>query len=210
MEGIIRHGRDVEEAVQSALDELKVRREEVKVEVLDEGARGVLGIIGQREATVRVTVDTDKVRSAEEFASRLVKHINPDLTVSVRETEQYIMCEIQGEELGLVIGRHGGTLNAIQYLLNVAASKHSSDRRPVIVDAGHYRKRRKKDLIDMAHRLKHRALQTGHAVRMNALPPHERKIVHMALQDDPRITTESEGMDPKRCVVITPASESRQ
>ncbi len=210
MEGIIRHGRNVEEAVQSALEELNARRDEVQVEVLDAGARGVLGIIGQREATVRVTLDVDKVRAAQDFAETVVGHINPDLKVQVTDNDQYITCEIQGDDLGLVIGRHGETLNSIQYLINVAAAKGSVDRRPIIVDAGNYRRRRKRDLINLAHRLGHRAVKTGNAVRMSALPPHERKIVHTALHDNPRITTESEGRDPQRCVVITPTSKSRE
>ena len=207
MDEIVRHGRNVDEAIENALGELQIDRDEAKIEILDEGSRGVLGLIGQREARVRVKVDRNKVRYAQEFVTEVVRHIDPDLEVNVKEDEQYILCDISGDDLGLVIGRHGETLNALQYLLNVAASKGSSDRRPLMIDAGQYRQRRKKDLMRTARQLADRASRKKRSIRMDFLPPHERKIVHTTLQDDPRVTTQSEGKDPKRCVVISPVSK---
>lgn len=205
--GITRHGRDVDEAVRNALSELGVDRDEVRVEVLEEGSRGILGIIGQREARVRVTVDRDKARFVEEFLRELLTHINPDTEVTVRETDQLIVCEVEGDDLGLIIGRHGGTLNAIQYLLNVSAYRGSSDRRAIMLDAGSYRQRRKSSLTEVAQRMASRACKTGRAVRMEPLPPHERKIVHVSLQNNPQVSTQSEGQDPHRYVVITPVAD---
>lgn len=207
MNEIIRHGRDVDEAVDNALAELQVSRDEVRIEVLDEGARGLLGIIGQREATVRVVVDWNKAQFAEEYLRTVLPLIDPDSQVSVREDEQFILCDIQGERLGLIIGRHGETLNALQYLLNVAASRGSmSDRRSIVLDAGKYRERRRKDVGALAERMARRAIRNGYPVRLDPMPPHERKIVHTTLQDNPQVSTESEGMDPQRSVVITPAT----
>jgi len=203
---ITRHGRDVDEAVANALSELGVSRDEVQVEVIEEGSRGILGIIGQREARVRVTVDRDKARFVQEFARELINHINADTEVTVSETDQLIVCEVEGDDLGLIIGRHGATLNAMQYLLNVAASRGSSDRRPVMLDAGDYRQRRRRNLAQVAERMASRAVKTGRSVRMEPHPPHERKIVHVSLQSNPQVTTESEGQDPHRYVVITPLS----
>ncbi|MFO8061196.1 MAG: RNA-binding cell elongation regulator Jag/EloR [Bacillota bacterium] len=204
--GITRHGRDVDEAVRNALSELGVSRDEVRVEVIEEGSRGILGIIGQREARVRVTVDRNKVRYVLEFVRELLSYINEDAEVTASESDQVIACEIEGDDLGLIIGRHGATLNALQYLANVAAGRSSSDRRPVVLDAGNYRQRRKRNLTEMAERMALRAAKTGRSVRMEPLPPHERKIIHVSLQDHPQVTTESQGQDPHRYVVITPLS----
>ncbi len=207
MNEIIRHGRDVDEAVSNALAELRVSRDEVKIEVLDEGARGLLGIIGQREASVRVVVDWNKANYAAEYLQTVLGHIDPGAQVDFSEDEQFILCDIQGERLGLIIGRHGETLNALQYLVNVAASRGSmSDRRSIVLDAGNYRTRRRKDVGALAERMARRAIRNGYPVRLDPMPPHERKIVHTTLQDNPQVSTESEGMDPQRCVVITPAS----
>ncbi len=207
MESIVRHGRTVQEAVQNAVEDLGVTREDVRVEVLDEGSRGFLGIIGQQEARVRVAVDRDKVRFAGEFLRGMLLHITEAVEVEVSEDEQFIYCQIDGADLGLVIGRHGATLNAMQYLVNVAAGRSSSDRRTVIVDAGDYRKRRRETLEQLGRRMAERAVSTGRQVRLEPMPPHERKIIHTALQNDSRVTTHSEGKDPQRYVNITPQTD---
>ncbi len=205
MESIIRHGQNVDEAVKNALDELGICRDEVEVEVIDEGSRGFLGI-GHRESRVRVTVDRDKKRFAEEFLSELIKHIDVDVEVTSSESDQFIYCQINGDDLGLVIGRHGKTLNALQYLVNVVTGRSSSDRRTVIVDAGDYRSKRRETVKSLAERMAMRAVSSDRSARLDPMPPHERKIVHTTLQDDSRVTTHSEGEDPRRYVIITPQS----
>jgi len=204
MESIVRHGRTVEEAVQNAVKDLGVARDDVRVEVLEEGSRGFLGIIGQRESRVRVVVDRNKLRFAEEFLREILLSISENVEVSVSEDEQFIHCQIEGDDLGLIIGRHGTTLNALQYLVNVAAGRCSSDRRTVVLNAGDYRQRRRETLQQLARRMAERAVSTGRQVRLEPMPPHERKIIHTALQDDSRVNTYSEGQDPRRYVNITP------
>ncbi|MFO7941492.1 MAG: RNA-binding cell elongation regulator Jag/EloR [Bacillota bacterium] len=204
METIIRHGRTVEEAVESAARELGVDVSRLEVEVLDEGSRGFLGVLGHRESRVRVRVNADKVELVREILETILSHIDPEVEVSVESGEQFIEARVDGEDLGLVIGRRGETLNAMQYLVNVIAGRKSQERRSVVLDAGDFRQRRREDLERLTRRMADRAVETGRRVRLDPMPPHERRIAHLAVQDDERVETYSEGTDPSRFVVIDP------
>ena len=204
MESIVRHGRTVEEAVESAARDLGVDISQLKVEVLDEGSRGFLGVLGQRESRVRVTVNPGKEERVREVLGQILGYINPGVDLNVSGSDRFIRVAIEGDELGLIIGRRGETLNAIQYLVNVITGRESEDRRSVILDAGDFRRRREEDLVALARRMADRAVKSGRQVRLDPMPPHERKIAHMALHEDDRIETQSEGDDPSRFVVISP------
>lgn len=204
METIIRHGRTVEEAVESAARELGVDVSRLEVEVLDEGSRGFLGVLGHRESRVRVRVNADKVELVREILQTILSHIDSEVEVSVESGEQFIEARVDGEDLGLVIGRRGETLNAMQYLVNVIAGRKSQERRSVVLDAGDFRQRRREDLERLTRRMADRAVETGRRVRLDPMPPHERRIAHLAVQDDERVETYSEGTDPSRFVVIDP------
>ncbi|MFP4201020.1 MAG: RNA-binding cell elongation regulator Jag/EloR [Clostridia bacterium] len=204
MEAIIRHGRTVEEAVESAAKELGVDASRLEIEVLDEGSRGFLGVLGHRESRVRVRVNTDKVELVREILETMLFHIDPDVEVSVESGEQFIEARVDGEDLGLVIGRRGETLNAMQYLVNIIAGRKSQERRSVVLDAGDFRLRRREDLQRLTRRMADRAVETGRRVRLDPMPPHERRIAHLVLRDDDRVETYSEGTDPSRFVVIDP------
>ncbi len=204
MESIVRHGRTVEEAVESAAKELGVDPSRLTVEVLDEGNRGFLGVLGQRESRVRVTLQPAKEERVEEVLGVLLSHIDPSVHFSVRANEEFIRADITGDNLGLIIGRRGETLNALQYLVNVICGRGFEDRRSVLLDAGDFRSRREEDLTALAMRMADRAAETGRKVRLDPMPPHERKIAHLVLHDDARVDTHSEGNDPARFVVIVP------
>ncbi len=204
-ERIIRHGRTVEEALENALRDLEASRDQVEVDVLEEGASGFLGIIGQREATVEVRMKESKEDFVEEFLKTVLKAIDSEAEISIRSDEDAIYVDVDGESLGLIIGRRGDTLNALQYLLNVTAGKRSSDRRSIRLDAGDFRSRRRRELEQMVLRLADRVAKTRRPFHLDPMPPHERKIVHTVLQTDDRVRTESEGMDPKRHIIIHPA-----
>ena len=204
MDSIVRHGRTVEEAVASAARELGVDASRLEVEVLDEGSRGFLGVLGQRESRVRVTVNPGKEARVEAVVDEILAHVNPDAEFSVDSDEQFISVRIEGDNLGLIIGRRGETLNALQYLVNVLCGRGTEDRRSVIIDAGDFRSRREEDLVGLARRMAERSIKSGRQVRLDPMPPHERKIAHLALHDDERVQTHSEGEDPARFVVIAP------
>ena len=117
-------------------------------------------------------------------------------------TEESVTLNLHGDDLGILIGKHGQTLDALQYLTNLASNREGRERTRFIIDVEDYRKRRADTLEQLALRLADRAKRTGDRVALEPMTPHERKIIHMSLQDDSRIETYSEGEEPFRRVVI--------
>jgi spoIIIJ-associated protein len=124
--------------------------------------------------------------------------------VETRRENGYVFCDVFGKNVGLLIGRRGQTLDALQYLVNVAASRHCPGHERVILDVEGYRSRRKEALERLAARVADRVRNTGRRVRLEPMSPHERKVIHVALQQEKGITTFSEGEEPYRKVVIAP------
>lgn len=199
-------GRTVEEAVAEAVRQLGVDRSAVMIEVLEEPSRGLLGLIGQRPARVRATYQPTKAEAALQFVRGLCERLGLSVQVSVRDEADSVVVEIAGADLGALIGRRGQTLEAVQYLANVAAARVTGDRRTVIVDAGGYRRRRQEALERLARRMAERVRRTGRKVSLEPMTAQERRIVHLALRDTPGVRTESVGEEPFRKVVIFPQS----
>lgn len=208
MRSVEASGRTVEEAVERALRQLGVERSQVEVEVLDEPGRGWLGLIGQRPARVRVTYRPAKAEAAVAFVLGVCRRMGLDARCRVVEEDDAIRVELSGGGLASLIGRRGRTLDALQYLTNVAATRASGDRRPVVVDADGYRRQREERLRRLALRLAERARRTGREVALQPMSARERRIVHLALRDDPHVRTESVGEEPLRKVVIRPQGGS--
>ena len=211
-------GETVGEAKWSALRELEQRvpgldRDRVEFQVVSEGERGLLGV-GFAPAHVIASVVPPRgeaapsplsgdAEAAHEVVQRVVSALGADVTVSVAETEGVITVTCAGPDLGLFIGKHGQTIDAVQYLANAIARAQGSDGE-VVVDAAGYRARRSASLEAAARRAAQRALATGRRVELEPMTPVERKIVHEALKDDPEVETASEGSEPNRCVVVFP------
>lgn len=207
-------GETVREARWSALRELERRvpsldPEAVEVTVLSEGERGLLGVgytPARVVATVRVSLgpsDDEGAERARTFVERVAWALGADVAVSARRSGDTVTVTCAGRDLGLLIGRHGQTIDAIQYLAN-AMARAEGDEETVIVDAAGYRARRKAALEATARRAAERALATGRRVALEPMTAVERKIVHEALKDDPELETVSEGAEPSRFVVIRP------
>lgn len=196
-------GLTVEEALEAALGDLGLRRDQVRVEVLDEGARGFWGL-GQRDAVVEVTYKPPKKELAQAFGQELLGLMGFEGEVEVEEDDLYIHLSFDSEAAGALIGRRGQTINAIQHVSNLILGRQSDDARRIVVDVAGYRRKRQRSLEGLAIRMAARARRGGRPVRMEPMPSHERKTVHMALKNVPEITTRSEGKDPFRRVVITP------
>ncbi|HXF81730.1 MAG TPA: RNA-binding cell elongation regulator Jag/EloR, partial [bacterium] len=160
-------GRSVEEAVDQALRQLGAAAEDVEVEVLDPGARGVLGL-GTREARVRVTLKEGQAAAAHQLAERLVRAMGYRATVRARETPEAVLIELHGQDLGALIGRRGSTLEAIEVLLGAMVGKVSGQRQRVIVDVEGYWARRRDWLEKMAQQAAERVRRSGRPVQ---LPP---------------------------------------
>jgi spoIIIJ-associated protein len=200
---LIRTGKTVEEAVNLALQEFGVPREMVEVEVLDEGGKGFLGLIS-KQAIVKVILKDVVKESARNFLKQVIKAMKLDVKFDIEEDEDTIKFNLYGKNVGLLIGHRGETLDSLQYLVNIVASKYREyDRyRRIILDAENYRKRREETLIRLAKKLAKQVMETKESIELEPMSPNERRIIHMALQDHPYVETYSEGEEPNRRVII--------
>lgn len=203
MKVVEKTGRTVDEAIAAALDEMGVPSDRVRIEVLDEGKGGFLGI-GAKPAVVRVTLRASRKERVEQFLDEICTAMEVDVQLEVREDKEYLYADINGREAGILIGHHGQTLDAMQYLLNLIASKVGDDNQRVVLDVEGYRKRREETLVKLATRLAERVHRIGEPMVLEPMSAHERRVIHLALQENPYVTTGSEGEDPFRRVVIQP------
>lgn len=208
MKSVEKTGRTVEDAIQAALEELGAKREDVEIEVLEEGSKGFLGLLGARLARVRVTVDDSmdaKIDAAREFLEGLLERmgVSAEIEVEVGE-EQLVYFRLSGRRMGVVIGRRGQTLDAIQYLVNLVANKLSGPRARIVLDAEGYRDKRAETLRNLAERLAAKAKSERRKTVLEPMSALERRIVHLALAGDTEVETRSEGEEPYRRVVIVP------
>ena len=231
-------GKTVEEALEKALIELGRSKDEVTYEVLEAPSRGFFGLFGGHEARLRVTEKeaqgapaapamempraqveapaapmasaASPQERAESFLSGIFRAMGLTVAMERRETEEGVLYDLNGESLGILIGKHGQTLDALQYLTNLAANRGGAEERiHVILDVEGYRSRREETLRRLAGHLAEKACRIHAEVRLEPMNRHERKIIHMALQDNYRVSTYSDGDEPYRCVVIAPKRRRR-
>ena len=196
-------GKTVEEAITAGVMELAVERERVKVEILEEPTKkGLFGLFGTKLARVKLYYEDNPGELATEFIFSICQAIDIKADIQVSKTGEHWHINISGPELGLLIGRRGDTLDALQYLTNLAVAKKLSERVRIVVDVEGYRLRREETLIRLAKRLSDKVKRTGTRIVLEPMNPHERRIIHTSLQDETRISTFSEGDDPNRRVVI--------
>jgi len=219
-------GKSVDEAIEKALKELGADREQVEAEVLAEGSRGILGL-GRQEARVRVTLtqlagvvdewkevapvtsgEGDVAAIAAETLRNLLHHMGIEAEVNVRERPTNdlmpVVLDVEGENLGILIGRQGETLRDLQYITCLMVSRSFQHWANVDVDVGGYKKRRQRVLTELAERMAKRVIAEGKPVTLEPMPAHERRIVHMALRDHRSVRTESIDEGARRKVVIMP------
>jgi spoIIIJ-associated protein len=218
-------GETVGEAKWAALRELErlqpgLDKSSVRFQVLSEGERGLLGV-GYKPARVLASVARDDgaapragtpdpegpvAARTREVLERIVEGIGVRCRIDLHEEEDTLVATCTGGNLGLLIGKHGQTIDAVQYLVNAAVSRaFPDDRKQVVVDASGYRARREATLAAIAHRSAERAVQFGGRVELEPMTAVERKVVHLALRDHPEVETTSEGTEPNRFVVVLPA-----
>lgn len=210
-------GETVGEAKWAALRELEVLvpgldRDSVEFQVVAEGERGLLGV-GYTPAQVIASASTteqpppddssDEAHIARDFVQRVAAAIGASVTAAAKERDGTVTVTCTGADLGLFIGKHGQTIDAIQYLAN-AMARSQGYQYDVVVDAAGYRARRTATLETLARRAAQRASATGRRIELEPMTPVERKIVHEVLKDDPEVATESEGSEPNRYVVVLP------
>lgn len=202
-------GRTIEEAVERALREIGASRQEVEVEILSEPRPALLGF-GGREARVRVTLRPTPAQEALAFTAEVLKLMGCAAKVHFGETEEGIALSIHGSDAAGLIGRRGRTLDAIEMLVTLYLQRRRGQRVPVTVDAAGYRARRERALAAEARRVADRAAQLGTPIAMEPMGPRDRRTVHLALREDARVRTVSEGEDDERHVVVVPRSAPSQ
>lgn len=201
----IRSGRGVEEAVAAALDDLGVTRELCGVEVLEQASRGLLGLLAGREARVRVVVSAGKTDLAAWFLGETARRMGVDVGVETsQDDEDAVGIQLVGADAGGLIGHHGQTLDALQRLAEAFATARCEDRRRLTVDINGYRERRRRVIEEVARRAARQVRRLGRAIELDPMPAAERRIVHLALQGEPGVTTESTGEARERRVVVQP------
>ncbi|MCD5405809.1 MAG: protein jag [Desulfotomaculum sp.] len=197
-------GRTVEDALRSALLRLGVSREEVDYEVIDEGSKGLFGIFGARTAKIRVVVKQNPVDKLVKFLKEVTIAMGLLIDVEVSVKEGTISANIKGENLGVLIGRRGETLDALQYLSNLVVNKNSEAKQKIILDIEGYRNRRKNTLQKLALRLADKVRKQGKSIVLEPMNAQERRVIHTTLQSRDDIYTFSEGEEPYRKIVIAP------
>ena len=196
-------GKTVDEAVKLALDELKVSMEKVEVEVIEEASRGLFGLIGTKQARVKVIVKDTPEEDAIFFLKDVLKTMGLEASFESKLKGDTLTIEVLGKDMGVLIGRRGQTLDAIQYLISLVVNKDRENYLRVVLDTEDYRRKREQTLIRLANKLAYKVHKTGKSVVLEPMNPYERRIIHSALQNHPNIITKSQGEEPFRRVVIT-------
>lgn len=192
----------VEQAIELGLAELGVTADDVSVEVVAAGRPGLFGVFGREDAVVRLTWQPDKAKLAADFVAQVADKIGVSAEMNVEDDDESIRVHLTGADLAVLIGRHGQTLDALQYVTNLAMARETNDKRRIIVDVEGYRQRRQDTLTRLAVRLAERVRRTGKPQALEPMPASERRIIHLALQDVPGVETRSEGEEPFRKIVI--------
>jgi spoIIIJ-associated protein len=203
MRAVEKTGKTIEEAVQLCLAELNADQSEVEIEVLEEGNKGLFGLIGSRQARVSVRLINDPVREATKLLESILAEMHVKARIEMRRQDENIFVSFSGSDLGVLIGRRGETLDALQYLLNLMMARRQEERVRYILDVEGYRERREQTLTKLARRLSEKVKRTRKSVVLEPMNPQERRVIHTALQNDPMVMTFSEGEEPYRKVVIS-------
>ncbi len=202
VDAIQKTGKTVDEAVEEALRELNITKDEAEIEVIEEGSRGFLGMFGAKEAVVKVKKKFDPERIAKTFLKEMFISMGLIVNIDTTLKEKQLEIKISGDDMGIIIGKRGQTLDAIQYLVNLVVNKGTAPYISVTLDTENYRERRKETLESLAFNLAKKVKHTGKNVVLEPMNPYERRIIHSALQNDRYVTTYSEGDEPYRNVVI--------
>ncbi len=195
-------GKTVEEAIASGLKELDIKREQADVKILELPSKGFLGIIGTKPAKVQITILDRPEDNARVFLENIFKAMELDATMDIEQKNDTLFVNIEGSNMGIIIGRRGQTLDSIQYLLNLIVNKSSDKYIKVFVDTENYRKKREETLIRLANKMGNKVYKIGKTISLEPMNPYERRIIHASLQNNPYVQTYSEGEEPYRKVII--------
>ena len=194
----------VDEAVTKALIELETTSDKLEYEVVEKGSAGFLGI-GAKPAIIRAKKKETLEDRAIDFLSQVFDAMNLDVKIAAafNEEECEMNIDLSGEDMGILIGKRGITLDSLQYLVSLVINRNTEDYMKVKLDTENYRERRKETLENLAKNIASKVKRTRKTVSLEPMNPYERRIIHSALQSDPAVSTHSEGEEPYRKVVVT-------
>ncbi len=194
----------VNDCITEACQKLGVTSDKLEYEVLEEGSAGFLGI-GAKAAKIKAAVKSSVEDTAKDFLKEVFEAMDMVVAVEVKynEEEKNMDIDLSGEDMGVLIGKRGQTLDSLQYLVSLVVNKNSVDYIRVKVDTENYRQRRKDTLENLAKNIAYKVKRTKRTVSLEPMNPYERRIIHSALQNDKYVSTHSEGDEPFRRVVVT-------
>jgi Predicted RNA-binding protein len=213
-------GKNVNEAVTAALQELNVPESKVKVEIIEEGSKGLFGIIGSKYAKVRVSYveeaeveedeevyedadqDFSAIEKGEAFLNNILEKMGVDAQVTASQKDFGLAYDIRSEDMAIIIGRRGETLDALQYITSLVVNKGQEDYNRVVLNVENYREKREESLQKLAKRLAEKVVRYRRDITLESMNPYERRIIHATLQNYRNVKTYSIGEEPSRKVVI--------
>ena len=199
-------GKTVDEAIFNGLKEIGLEIDEVTIEIIQEGTKGIFGL--GKSAIVRLSQKENEFKKAEEFLNELFSKMGVSAVSSSVEDDGTLKVNITGDSTGMLIGRRGETLDALQYITSLVVNRNSEKHMRVILDAENYRAKREETLKRLAERLANKVIKTGKRVALEPMNPYERRILHATLQSNPKVETFSEGEEPNRRVIIVKARKA--
>lgn len=210
MDKITKSGKTVDDALHEALKELNASKDEVEVTVIDEGIKGFLGMFGAKDAVIQVVRKFNPEKIAVTFLNEMFQAMHMNVSIETKLKEKQLSIELSGDEIGVLIGKRGQTLDSIQYLVSLVVNKGNSPYISILLDTENYRQRRKETLESLAYNLAKKVKQTKRNVVLEPMNPYERRIIHSTLQGNHYVETVSEGEDPYRHIVVKPKASARR
>ena len=196
-------GKSVKEALENALKELKLTEDKIEYEILDEGSRGFLNIIGTKPAKILVKVKRDYKEEVRVFLRNILDNMGIKAEIRIKEENDILYIDLTGPKMGIIIGYRGETLDSLQYLCSLVVNKdHSVPYKKVVLDTESYRKKREETLVRVAEKTAYKVRKNGRPYRLEPMNPYERRIIHSTLQDNQFVYTYSDGDEPRRRVVV--------
>lgn len=204
MEFIEISAKTVDEAITEAIIKLGTTHDKIEYEVIENGSAGFLGI-GKKDAVIKVRKKNNVEDNIREFLNKVFDAMNLTVEVLIDRADgsNIVNVELKGDDMGVLIGKRGQTLDSLQYLTNLAVNKNAEEYVKVKIDTEDYRKRRRETLENLARNIAYKVKRTKRPVSLEPMNPFERRVIHSALQNDKFVTTHSEGEEPYRHVVVT-------
>jgi len=205
--------KSVEEAIELACRQLKLPREKLDIEIISKGSSGIFGIVGTRKAKIRVTTKVSPIGlgadRAKEVLDEILKHIDLPMVVECEAREGYYYLNIISNGSGLLIGKRGKTLSALQFLVSKIVSRQAGENVSVIVDTEQYRSKRELSLNELARQLSEKVKKSQRSLTTGPMSSQDRRVIHLALKEDHEVRTKSKGEGNLRRVVIYPVKKTK-